>query len=347
LASHPGWVPVEQKDTLVTFTSPALLWLLLLIPAAIALYAFMSRRRARYAVRFPNMDVLAGVAGEMAAWRRRVPPLLFLLALTALTLGLARPQATVLVPRNEATVILSIDTSSSMSATDVEPSRLAAAKDAADAFVKQLPNTFRVALISFSDEAQVLAQPTTDRVGVREALLGLQADGATAMGDSMVRGLRLAQRGGLDPASAPEGERDSSPRPPLSVLLLLSDGANTAGDVDPDDAARRARSLGVPVFTIALGTPEGVLESVDQFGRMHSVPVPPDFDTLRAIAETTDAQYFTAPTEEDLRRVYEDIGSRLGFVKERQEVTFAFTASGLVLACVAAVLGGLWGGRLP
>jgi Ca-activated chloride channel homolog len=331
----------------VTFSSPALLWFLLLIPAGIALYVFMSRRRTRFAVRFPNMDVLAGVAGEIPAWRRRVPPLLFVLALTALTVGLARPQATVLVPRNEATVILSIDSSSSMSATDVQPSRLAAAKDAADAFIKQLPHTFRVALISFSDEAQVLAQPTTDRVGVREALLALQADGATAMGDSIVRGLRLAKRGGLNPASSlPAAARDSS-RPPLSVLLLLSDGANTAGEVDPDDAARRATSLGIPVFTIALGTPEGVLESVDQFGRAHSVPVPPDFDTLRAIADATDAQYFTAPTEEDLTRVYEDIGSRLGFVKERQEITFAFTGSGLVLALVAAVFSALWGGRLP
>jgi Ca-activated chloride channel homolog len=332
----------------VTFGSPALLWFLLLIPPGIALYLFMSRRRTRYAVRFPNMDVLAAVAGEIPAWRRRVPPVLFLLALTALTVGLARPEATVLVPRNEATVILSIDSSSSMSAADVQPSRLAAAKDAADAFIKQLPETFRVALVTFSDEAQVLAQPTTDRVGVREALLALQADGATAMGDSIVRGLRLAKRGGLDPASSsPEAARDPSSRPPLSVLLLLSDGANTAGEVEPDDAARRARSLGIPVFTIALGTPEGVLESVDQFGRAHSVPVPPDFDTLRAIADTTDAQYFTAPTEEDLRRVYEDIGSRLGFVKERQEVTFAFTGSGLALAVAAAVFSALWGGRLP
>jgi Ca-activated chloride channel family protein len=294
------------------------------------------------------MDVLAGVVGEMPAWRRRVPPVLFLLALTALTVGLARPEATVLVPRNEATVILSIDSSSSMSATDVRPSRLTAAKDAADAFIKQLPHTFRVALITFSDEAQVLAQPTTDRVGVREALLAVEADGATAMGDSIVRGLRLAKRSGLDPGPSSSGAaRESPSRPPLSVLLLLSDGANTAGEVDPDDAARRARTLGIPVFTIALGTPEGVLESVDQFGRTHSVPVPPDFDTLRAIADTTDARYFTAPTEEDLRRVYEDIGSRLGFVKERQEITFAFTASGLVLALVAAVFSALWGGRLP
>jgi Ca-activated chloride channel homolog len=333
---------------MVTFGSPALLWALLLIPAGVALYAVRNRRRSRFAVRFPNLDVLAGVAGEVSTWRRGVPPALFLLALAALTLGLARPQATVLAPRNEATVILSIDTSSSMSATDVQPSRLAAAKEAADAFIKQLPDTFRVAVISFSDEAQVLSQPTTDRVGVRESLHSLRADGATAMGDSIVRGLRIAKRGGLDPHSvSPAPGPTESSRPPLSVLLLLSDGANTAGEVDPADAARRARSLEMPVFTIALGTPEGVLESVDQYGRLHSVPVPPDFDTLRDIADTTNARYFTAPTEEDLTRVYEDIGSRLGFVKERQEVTVAFTASALVLACLAAVLSALWGARLP
>jgi Ca-activated chloride channel family protein len=327
----------------VSFNSPELLWLLLVIPAGIALYVMLYRRRTRYAVRFSNLDVLAGVASEIPAWRRRVPPALFLLALTALALALARPEATVLVPRNEATVILSVDTSSSMSAEDVVPSRLSAAKDAALAFIRQLPPTFRVALITFSDEAQVLAHPTTDRVGVRDAMLSLAADGATAMGDSIVRGLRLAQRGGLEPRPSSDGDQG----PPLSVLLLLSDGANTAGRVQPEDAARRARALGIPVYTIALGTAEGVLESVDQFGRVHSVPVPPDFDTLREIAATTDAQYFTAPTEEDLRRVYENIGSRLGFVKERQEVTFAFTASGLALAAAAAALSALWGGRLP
>ena len=318
----------------MTFESPTLLWGLLLVPLAIAAYLLAQRRRARYAVRFTNLDLLANVVQRSPGWRRHVPAALYLLALSALLLSLARPQATIPVPREQATVLLVMDVSGSMNATDVRPSRLVAAKEAAKSFLDQLPRSFQVGLVSFAGSAQVLVPPGNDRAAVRAAVDSLRADGGTAMGDAIERALEVGRPAGGDPAGAPAagGSPSPTPVPPAdedpapSVILLLSDGANSAGRTEPLQAAADAQQAGVPVYTIALGTPTGTLNSG---GRR--VSVPPDEATLQRIAEVTGGRFFSAPSEQDLRAVYQDIGSRIGFVEEEREVTALFAAAALAL----------------
>jgi Ca-activated chloride channel family protein len=336
----------------VTFDVPLLLWGLLLVPAAVTAYVLAQRRRARYAVRFTNLDVLAGVAPRTPGWRRHVPPALYTLALAALLASLARPQALVPVPKEQATVVMVMDTSGSMAATDVRPSRTAAAQQAAGAFLGQLPAPFRVAVVSFASTARTLAPPTTDRATVRQALSVLRADGGTAMGDGITRALELiqsAQAGGAAPTPAPTA---TAPQPAPAAtpdaggapaaILLLSDGANTAGAVQPLAAAERARQLGVPVYAIALGTPEGTLQTG---GRPQ--PVPPDPETLTRIAALTGGQFFAAPTAADLQAVYRDIGSRIGFEYELQEITVAFAAAGAALLALGTGAALRWSSRFP
>jgi Ca-activated chloride channel family protein len=339
----------------VTLLWPLALGGLILIPVAMWAHVAVMKRRMRFAVHFTNLDVLAGVVDGVPAWRRHVPAALYLLAVAALLVGCARPQATVLVPRERATIVLVMDTSGSMRATDVRPTRLQAAQSAARTFMDQLPERFQVGLVTFSDEAQILTQPTIDRVAVLDAIESLNAQGATAMGDGIIEALRLnrppdrdlpvpRRRNGPTPRPSPSGGPDKER---LDAVLLLSDGYNTSGEEQPIDAAARAKALEIPVFTVALGTPDGVVEAPDAFGQMRMVQVPPDYETLRAIAERTDAQFFSAPSEDDLRKIYQDLGSRIGFVKDKEEVTYAFAGAGLLLAGAGLVLSSLWGSRLP
>jgi len=330
------------------FGAPILLWSLLSIPALIALYVAAQRRRMRYAVSFTNLQVLEGIQRPAGAWRRHIPMALFLGALVPLLVGLARPQGSVLVPREQATIVLSMDVSGSMRATDVVPSRLEAAQAAALTFTDGLPDKFPVGLVTFSDEAEVLAQPSRDRRVVRESIASLTASGPTAMGDSIVQALRLtAAPAEGDPSGSPGARNRRPDRGHLNAVLLLSDGANTSGDTQPMEAAERARALGVPVFTIALGTPEGVVEIPDDFGQRRLVRVPPDYDTLRSIAKVTHGEYFYAPSEDELRRIYDEIGSRIGFEREQEELTVVFAAAALVLAAGAGASAFAWGDRFP
>lgn len=333
------------------FGAPALLWSLLSIPLLVALYLAAQRRRMRYAVSFTNLQVLAAVQRSRHAWRRHVPAALFLGALVPLLLGLARPLGSVLVPREQATLVLSMDVSGSMRATDVAPSRLEAAQKAALTFIDGLSDKFPVGLVTFSDKADVLAQPSRDRRVVRQSIQSLSASGPTAMGDSIIEALGLTDARPAKPnpsgGSGPTTGNSRSDREHLNAVLLLSDGANTSGDTQPLEAAQRARSLGIPVFTIALGTPDGVVEVPDDFGQRRLVRVPPDYDTLRSIARVTNGEYFYAPSESELRRIYDDIGSRIGFEREQQELTYAFGAVALVLAAAAGVVTFAWGNRFP
>ncbi|HEV2125794.1 MAG TPA: VWA domain-containing protein, partial [Chloroflexota bacterium] len=264
----------------MSFASPILLWCLLLLPLALAAYVIAQRRRERYAVRFTNVDLLSNLVSRTPGWRRHLPAALYLSALGALLVSLARPHATMPVPRERATVVMVMDVSGSMLATDVQPDRLTAAKSAGKSFLDQLPDRLRVSVVSFSSTAQVVTPPTTDRVAIRRALDGLRAEGGTAMGDAIERALEVAQSVSDDasatspttlpstPASpsvtppalgVPSGGAQEEPtveerRPPVAILLL-SDGANSAGRVQPLEAADHAQQLGVPVYTIALGTP--------------------------------------------------------------------------------------------
>jgi Ca-activated chloride channel family protein len=337
---------------------PGFLWALALVPVAVLAYLFAQRRRTRYAVRFTNLDLLANVVSRSPGWRRHLPPALYLLALTGLLLSLARPQAVTLVPKEQATVMLVMDTSGSMNATDVAPSRMIAAEQAATDFLDELPSKFRVGVVAFSGTAQILTRPTTDRSAVQDALASLHAEGPTAMGDAIERALearlppptatvptttRPDTPGGVPTTTAP----DLAKQPP-TVILLLSDGSNTQGRTQPLDAARHARQLNVPVFTISLGTDTGMVDVPDETtGQLRRIPVPPDKFTLRRVAEATGGRFFAAPSSKDLKSIYHDLGSRIGFVHQKQEVTVVFAAASLLLLVAGAGLALIWFSRFP
>jgi Ca-activated chloride channel family protein len=361
----------------MSFASPELLLGLLLVPLALAGYLWVQRRRTRYAVRFTNVELLSNLAPRTPRWRRHVPPVFYLFAIGALVLALARPSMVVAVPREEATVVLVMDVSGSMLATDVAPSRLAAAQQAATDFVAQLPAQFRVALVAFSTGPRVVVAPTTDRAAIADGLANLRARGGTALGDAIEAALETA---GLDPAGTvgsgtpdpsaspdpsaapsvtpdpsgdpaasddPDGATDPDAEPPLVATVLLSDGAQSTGEREPLDAAADAAALNVPVYTIALGTDEGVVTVEDEFGQPQTLDVPPDRETLAAIAELTNARSFEAPTAEDLRAIYDNLGSRVGFTEEEQEVSQAFAAAGLLFVLGGAALAAHWFNRFP
>jgi Ca-activated chloride channel family protein len=348
----------------MTFATPLALLALPLIPLVVLALVLARRRRIRYAIRYPALDVLAGVV-ERERRGRWIPAALLVLALTALLLGAAKPMARVPVPRDEATVMLIIDVSGSMNADDVEPTRMEAAQRAASRFLDRLPERFQVGLVTFSSEAETLVPPTTDREAVRSALASLNANGGTAMGDGLARALdvieaaRQEANGGAAspptttvpaaPGTTTPGSPEAGNAPPAvppAVTLLLSDGANSAGG-DPFVQAERARQLRVPVYTIALGTANGVLRQPNAFGGTRIQPVPPDPDSLARIAETSNGRFFEAPSSENLTAVYDSLGSRIGFRFEHREVTVAFTAAGLLLLAAAGALRLRRGARLP
>jgi Ca-activated chloride channel homolog len=347
----------------MTFATPLALLALPLVPLTVLALYLARRRRIRYAIRYPALDVLAGVV-ERERWGRWIPAALLVLALTALLLGAAKPMARVPVPRDEATVMLVLDVSGSMNADDVEPTRIEAAQRAASRFLDRLPARFQVGLVIFSSEAETLVPPTTDREALHAALATLNANGGTAMGDGLARALDVieAARRQVTGNTAPPTTADPSgpgaspgptttapgaqPAVPPAVTLLLSDGANSAGG-DPFVQAERARQLGVPVYTIALGTANGVLRQPNAFGGTRIQPVPPDPDSLARIAETSNGRFFQAPTGENLTAVYDSLGSRIGFRLEEREVTVAFTAAGLLLLAAAGALRARRGARLP
>jgi Ca-activated chloride channel family protein len=315
----------------VSFREPALLLALALLPLAVAAYVLAQRRRRRYAVRYPAVEVLAGVAGR--SWGRHIPAALALLALTALLIALGRPQRTVAAPQRQGTVMMVTDTSGSMDATDVTPSRLKAAQVAARALAKKLPEQFRLGLVSFNNAAEQLVAPTTDRNQVRAAIDGLKVHGSTAMGDGLELGLRSARTRIKDI----EGRSRRLP----AVMVLLSDGKSERG-AEPVDVADRAKKLKVPIYTIALGTQSGTL---NRGGK--AVPVPPDNVTLRDVAETTGGRFFAAPSAARLESIYENLGTRFSTRKEKQEVTAAFAGAALVLLLAGGILSLLRTGRIP
>ena len=348
----------------MTFATPLALLALPLIPLTILALVMARRRRIRYAIRYPALDVLAGVV-ERERRGRWIPAALLILALTALLLGAARPMARVPVPRDEATVMLVIDVSGSMNADDVEPTRMEAAQRAATRFLDRLPERFQVGLVTFSSEAETLVPPTTDREAVRTALATLNANGGTAMGDGLARALDVIEAArqeavggpgptttvdpnapGATPTPTTPDQGAQQPAVPPAVTLLLSDGANSAGG-DPFVQADRARQLRVPVYTIALGTANGVLRQPNAFGGTRIQPVPPDPDSLARIAETSNGRFFEAPTSDNLTAVYDSLGSRIGFRLEEREVTVAFTVAGLLLLAAAGALRARRGARLP
>jgi Ca-activated chloride channel homolog len=319
----------------VSFASPLLLLSLLTLPAMAGAYWALRRRPGRYAVRFPGTPVLAEVARAAPRWRRHVPAAVAALALAALGLALARPHATVAVPVERASVVLVTDVSRSMRATDVEPTRLDAARDAAEAFLDRVPAQLRVGAVAFSSTPHSVLAPTHDRERVLAHLESLSADGSTATGDGLEQALTLLNEDG-------RRERGGERRRPPAAVVLLSDGKRTTGR-DPIGVAREARAAHVPIYTVSLGTPGAVIEGDTGL----PLPVPPDPETMARIAEVSGGKTFDVSESEELDAVYEGLGSQLATRPEKRDITAGFAAGGLVLLMAAAALSLRVGGRLP
>lgn len=312
----------------MSFASPVFLAALVLVPLALAVQAAARRRARRYAVRFTAVSTLAPLLPRVSTWRRRVPLALFLAALAALSLALARPHATVAVRKEQASIVLVTDVSRSMLAEDVDPSRLEAARAAARRFLEEVPDEARVGAVAFSSDPHTLEPPTDDREEIESLLDGLSADGGTAAGDALAVALGMVD--------GPAEER------PPAAILLLSDGETTTGR-DPIEVARAARKLRIPIHTVALGTRGATIETPNGI----TVPVPPDPVTMRRIAEASGGRAFQAEDAGDLGRIYEGLGSRVATKKEEREITVAFAAGGGLLLAAAAAFGLRATARLP
>jgi Ca-activated chloride channel homolog len=341
----------------VSFERPWLLLALLAVPVAVVLYLLVQRRRARYAVVFTNIEVLAAVAGGRS-WRRLVAPILALLSLAALCAALARPHVETMVPRERATVVLVVDVSRSMHAEDVAPTRLAAAQEALNTFLDRVPERLRVALVAFAGDAQVAAPPTTDHELVRGSLdrIDLYSGySGTAIGDALALAVELAEQatGGGSGSDTGTGQtiafRTAAVEPAeeeLAAILFLSDGAQTRGVLEPQQGAELARDAGVPVYTISLGTPEGTVTG--NFGGFEqTIPVPPDPITLNSIAETTGGKFFAARDAKSLEAAYAELGSALGREPGEREATAWFLAVAAAALAAALLAAALWSPRLP
>lgn len=319
----------------MTFQSAARLWLLAVVVALVVVYLVLQLRRSRYAVRFTNLPLLEKVAPTRPGWRRHLPAGLFVIMMALLVVGFARPAAAVEVPRERATVIIAVDVSPSMGAQDVSPDRLAAARAAARDFAGLLPAEFNVGLVAFAGTAQVMVAPVTDRdallAGIDGLTVGVTGQPGTAIGEAIAASLQAVRT--VDSRGAED--------PPPARAVVLSDGANTTGR-EPEVAADEAASANVPVDTISVGTEDGVIE---QDGQRQQVPV--NGDTLRAVADGTGGSFHEAATANELRDVYADIGSSVGFRTEQQDVSHRFIGLGLLFGLATAGTSLLWFSRLP
>ena len=332
----------------MTFEWPMLLWGLLLVPILLGLYVLAQRRRRRYTLRFTNLDLLAEVVGRGPGIRRHIPPLLYLLGLAVMLVSLARPQAVIAVPRDTTTVMLVIDVSRSMAATDLPPNRLAAAKQAAQAYLDAVPENKRVGLVSFSSSASLSAAATDDHASVSRAIDNLVMGQGTAIGDGLNLALDhlLQQAASTDgdtatdgaAAPGPDGESDEQGAPGL--VVLLSDGQSTAG-MPPDTAAVRAASLAVKVHTVGIGE-RGATPSV---GRGQRVGL--DEQTLQDMAATTGGEYFYAAETSELADIYSELGAQVSWVEERTEVTALVGALGTALLLLGCLLSLRWLQQIP
>jgi Ca-activated chloride channel family protein len=322
----------------MSFGEPILLFGLVLVPLAALVYAAMQARKRREASTFANPALMPNLVTGRPGMRRHLPPLLLLLALTALVVALARPQRTVAAPERAATVMMVTDISGSMNATDVEPNRISAAVKSAKRLTDELPETFRLGLVTFSDFAEQRAAPSTDRAAVRGALDRLTAVGGTAMGLGLERGLEAA----MQPVANADG---TGTRRLPAVLVLLSDGKDTQGGVGPIEVAQKAREAGVPIFAIALGTPDGEVEVRDSFGLTTRIQVPPDTETLKEIARISRGRFYEAADSAKLEEIYAGLGTRLSSKQVKEEVTVAFAGGALLLVLLGSGLSMAWFGR--
>jgi Ca-activated chloride channel family protein len=315
------------------FLAPAYLWLLVAAAALAVAYIVVQLRRKAFVARFSNAELLGTVAPRRPGWRRHLTFALLLVALTVLSLGVAKPATAERVPRDNATVILAIDVSLSMEATDVLPSRIAAAKEAGKQFVNLLPKRINLGLVSFGGTANLLVPPTLDRRAVKAAIAKLHLETSTAIGEAIFTSLQAIQV--FTRSNSTRGSK-----PPPARIVLLSDGTNTVGR-PVSSAIRAARRAHVKISTIAFGTPDGTV-TIDG----HVQPVPADTQALSAIAHETGGSYHTAASVQQLKSVYADIGSQIGYTTQQRDISWRFLLGGLLCLFAAGGAALLWSGRL-
>lgn len=320
----------------MSFERPLALIALVAIPVLVGLYYARERRQARFAERWGSPALLPNVIDRSPGKLRYLPPAILLVALAAMVVGVARPHAVVSVQREEATVVLAIDVSRSMKADDVEPTRLDAARAAAKTFVDEVPKKFRVGVVSFASRANAALPPTDDRSLVEAALDSLKPGEGTAIGDAIALSAQL----GRDQLT------EDGAQPPKAVLLI-SDGARDGGVTPPREAAEKAKELNVPIYTVLVGTEQGVVEEELPGGLRQRIEVPPDPDVMRLVAEVSGGEFFTATDDEGLKQVYEDLGSRLGHRDKSREVTDVFAGGSAALLLAGGLLSALWFRRVP
>jgi Ca-activated chloride channel homolog len=347
-----------MKDFPINFLWSEALWALLLLPLLVLLYFWLLKRRKKTAVAWSSLAIVKEAMGQQRLWRRHVPPLLMLTAISALIVASARPTAVITLPLVEQTIILAMDVSGSMRATDVEPNRLVASQNAAKAFIGELPRSVRIGVVSFAGTAAVVQPPTLSREDVVAAIDRFQLQRGTAIGSGIVlslatifpdAGIDLSQITGqrLMPRALGEQpkEKDFTPVEPGSytsaVIVLLTDGQRTTGP-DSMDAAKMAADRGIKIYTVGIGTKDGDTIGFEGW----SMRVRLDEETLKQVASATRAEYFYAGNANDLKKVYQSLGTRLSAQKKETEISALFAALGALLALTAAGLSVWWFGRV-
>ena len=346
------------------FLSPALLWLLVAVPMLVAAYVLLLQRRKPAAVRLASIEVMREALGRGHRVRRHLPPLLLLAALAAMLVAIARPTAVVTLPSEQRTIVLAIDVSLSMRATDVEPSRMAAAQEAAKAFIQEQPPDVRIGIVSFAGTALLVQAPTQNKDDLIAAIDRLDLQRHTAIGSGLIMalatifpdagidlesmifgGARDAKRGVAIENAGKSEAKPFTPVPPGSypsaAIILLSDGRRTTGP-DPMEAAKMAADRGVRVFTVGLGSAQGGMAGFEGW----SMYMRFDEEALKAIAEATRGSYFSASTAAELKKVYAELNTRFMMEKKETEVSALFTALAALLAVIAASLSLIWSNRV-
>jgi Ca-activated chloride channel family protein len=317
----------------VHFLSPGWLLLLIAVAALVGGYVLQQLRRKRYVARFSNVELLGSVAPRRPGWRRHLTFALLTIGLVVLSFGVARPSAAVKVPRDDATVVLAIDVSLSMQATDVLPSRIAAAKAAGVTFVGLLPPRIDLGVVSFGGTADLRLSPTRDREAAKRAIQALKLQQSTAIGEAIFTSLQAIQV--FTRSTTASGDKS-----PPAKIVLLSDGTNTVGR-SIADAVTAAKKAQVQISTIAFGTPTGTVTI-----QGHTQGVPADNSALQSIAEGTGGSFHAAHSEQELRTVYQGIGQQIGTKTVHRDISWRFMLTGLLFLFAAGGAALLWAGRL-
>jgi Ca-activated chloride channel homolog len=322
----------------VSFASPYFLLLLLALPVLVALYVGEQQRRRRAAQAFAVQRMQPSVVPRRPRWRRHLPAIAFMLAMIVLIAAAARPQRTIATPIERASIMLATDVSGSMTATDVQPNRLVAAKQAARAFLDKVPARVNVGVMAFNQTPTVLASPSTDREEARNAIARMTPSGGTASGEAIATAVSALR-------TNPNAHAGPKQQPPPAAIVLLSDGKSTSGR-NAIQAAKAAASAGIHVYTVALGTANGTIKVKQKDGTTVTKPVPPDPQSLHQIATSSGGKGFTAQTTDGLSEVYQKLGSQLAHKHTKREITAEFAGGGLALLLLGGLMSLAWFGRL-